>query len=112
MDLKKIERVLRSRTFDMFSDLWYKRTSTNILDLFIIEDDLELELNKKKFFEWFSENIKIGHMYNSKHLYLELNSEISQKKMTTLIQEYASLNNLIYKSYRTHNARNFILNYK
>lgn len=112
MDLKKIERVLRVRSFDMFSDLWYKRTSTLILDLFTNQEKEEIDSDKKDFFEWFEKNIVIGNMYDSKAIYLELDSGISQKKMTMLIQEYAEVNNLYYKSYRTHKARNFILKSK
>lgn len=112
MDLRKIETILRARTFDLFGDKWYKKTSIIIVDSFTMDTKEEIDAEKANYFEWFSNNLAIGEMHDSKAVYFELNANISQKMMTMMIKSYAEFKDLKYNSIRTHNARNFILNYK
>ena len=111
MNAIKIESVLRSRTLEMFSDKWYKTTSKNIIELFNDKKESEIDEEKINLFNWFSENLIYGELYDSKKVYLQLNLNISKKKMTMLLQEYCKIYKLNYKSVRTHAKRNFILEF-
>lgn len=112
MNQIKIESVLRSRTLEMFSDKWYKKTSKNILDVFEQKENEDIDVNKELIFERFKECLVVGEVYDSKKLYLGLNQNISQKKMTMLLYEYCKKYDLEYISKRTHKSRNFVLKLK
>lgn len=60
--------------------------------------------------QYIREKITIGEVYDSKDVYIDMSmKDLSQKKMTMIIMNYAKDYGLKYKSIRTHNARKFCL---
>lgn len=112
MNVVKIESVLRSRSFEMFSEKWYKKTSELIYDQFLEKTENEIDNQKNEIFDWFSQNIVYGEIYDSKKIYLQLNKNISQKMMTILLYEFCEIMSLEYNLIRTHKKRNFVLKSK
>lgn len=112
MNTIKIESVLRSRTLEMFSDKWYKKTSELINEQFLEKSIEDFDSEKSEVFEWFNQNIIYGEIYDSKKIYLQLDKNISQKKMTMLLHEFCKIRGLEYILVRTHNKRNFVLKLK
>ena len=112
MNAIKIESMLRIRTLEMFDDKWYKKTSELVNEQFLEKSTEEYDNEKSEIFEWFNKNIVYGEIYDSKKIYLQLNKNISQKKMTMLLNEFCKIRGLEYNLIRTHEKRNFVLKLK
>ena len=112
MNAIKIESVLRARTLEMFSNEWYYITSKLIYEQFLEKKEIEIDNEIQEIYVWFTKNLVYDKIYDSKKVYKNLNKNISQKKMTMLLNEFCEKEGLIYNLIRTHNKRNFVLKLK
>ena len=108
----KIQSVLRSRTLEMFSNEWYYITSKLIYEQFLEKKEIEIDNEIQEIYVWFTKNLVYDKIYDSKKVYKNLNKNISQKKMTMLLNKFCEKEGLIYNLIRTHNKRNFVLKLK
>jgi hypothetical protein len=107
MNKFKIETVLKEKTLGLFSEQWYKNTSSSINSLFYNDNKLDYannELFYKKCDNSFYAAIKY---YNDDIIQIFKEFNYSPKKIKMLIQKWATYNDYFFNSGNSNGKRYF-----
>lgn len=105
----EVQKILKEKTLNLFSNDWYRNTSDAIIHL-LNPSDIEKYGDEKLFYEKCNELFVVNTKYYNQDInkYFE-KFNYSSKRNTLLIKNWAFINNYIYTSKNINGKRYFYI---